>query len=936
LCLILSCSGWALDNLTQTLLGFGDVQVGLPTDLTVTMSPPTLNVGTVAFTRDNVPIAGCEAVPLSEVVGHAICHTTFSRNVSYVVEAKYSGATGWAASSDRKTILPRVLAPGVYIERTPALDKRALYGNNIILGALVLGPKGALPTGKMRFYVDMKEAGASTVVEDAGAEAATGMAGAHGQMDVLLPVGFHVAQAFYEGDDRYKSSWSPSMMFVVFAGEPKIAISATPAQVSQQVVVSASVTAAPEFVAPTGTITFDRLPGCENLAIDARGFAECPTTWSAFGDFPVTARYSGDGNWSAGSTTMWVKVTKANAGVFLAMAPERPVYGQKVTVSALILGSKGLSPPVGAMMFSDGGSLRGTSGFDGDGRASWTVEFPAGSRTVTASYSGDMFYAASQSSIPVTVAKAETRTTLEQGTGGLFTATVAVVAPGDGTPSGSVRFRRDGVAVAMVGLAGAAASYTTTAPGAITAEYLGDANFLASGSTTWSVAATAARVSVTSDRNPSLPGEAVTWSAAVTPSPGTAAVTGSVQFTADGAALGTVAVVNGRAAVTATLPAGPHTIVAAYSGNATYPAASESLTQVVTALQTGLGLSPSVASAVYGQAVTFTARVGAADATGTVKFTDDGVAIGSARLAGGSASLTVATLVAGAHRIGASWAGDSAYGGLSAEMAINVAKAPTTVVVTVGTGAATARVVAAAPGSGTPGGAARFVDMVSGTAIGGPTVVLAGLTGPVRAVYDGDDNFAPGASAAVNPVVVANAASYGAETVAPDEIVSVFGGITAGITTAKVTDSAGESREAQVLYSGPGQATLVLPAGMAKGSALVTAGWWTSAVTVEATAPGLFTADGSGKGAPAGWSDGIEAGTTVALYGTGIRNWSAKPVCTIGGEAVEVLYAGAQGEMAGLDQVNLYVPGSLKGIGATVLELVVDGVPANRVAVTVR
>jgi uncharacterized protein (TIGR03437 family) len=935
LCLILVSSGWAQNNWTQVLLGVANVQAGLPAELPVTMAPPTLDVGTVAFTSNGVTIPGCEAVGLKEVVGHATCRTVFDKPGAYVVEASYSGAPGWDPSKTKRTIQVRNLVAGAFIARTPPLKEKALYGNNIILGALLLGPKGVLPTGTMRFTVDGREVGAQTVQEDREAEAASDMAGAHAQVDVLLPVGPHVAQAFYSGDERYVTSATPPMSFEVFPGDAKIAISATPAQVSQKVVVSASVTADPAFVAPTGTITFERLPGCENVAVDRRGFVECTVSWSLFGDFPVTARYSGDANWNTGSTTMWVKVTKATAGIFLASAPERPVYGEKVRVSALVMGAKDLSPPLGSVVFSDGGSLHETARFDAEGRASWTGEFPAGTRTVMASFSGDMFYAASQASIPVTVRKADTTTTLDSGAGGVFTATVGVAAPGAGTPTGSVRFRRDGAPVAMVGLAGGKASFTTTAPGAITAEYLGDGNFNGSGSM-WATATAAVLVSLTGDRNPAMPGQPVTVTATVTPSPGTVAPTGTVQFTADGVALGTVAVAGGRASVTTTFAAGPHEVVAAYSGDATYPAASSSLTQVVTAVQTGLGLNPSAPSSVYGQPVTFTARLGAADATGTVKFTDGATALGSAALAGGAASLTVGGMAAGAHRIVASWPGDGTYGSASAEVAYTVAKAATTVAVTVGTGAATAKVVAVAPGSGTPSGSARFVDVLSGAAVGGATVVLTGLVGPVRAVYEGDDNFAAGASAAVNPVVVANAASYGTETVAPEEIVSLFGPITAGITSAKVTDSAGESREARVVYSGPGQATLVLPTGMAMGPALVTAGWWSSAVTVGRTAPGLFTADASGKGAPIGATEAIEAGGTVVLYGTGIRNWTAKPVCTIGGEAVEVLYAGAQGEFPGLDQVNLYVPPSLAGMGATVLELVVDGVPANRVAVTVK
>ena len=90
------------------------------------------------------------------------------------------------------------------------------------------------------------------------------------------------------------------------------------------------------------------------------------------------------------------------------------------------------------------------------------------------------------------------------------------------------------------------------------------------------------------------------------------------------------------------------------------------------------------------------------------------------------------------------------------------------------------------------------------------------------------------------------------------------------------------------------------------------------------------------KGAGGGSHGPIEAGETLVLYGTGLRNAAAKPVCTIGGQAVDVLYAGPQGEFPGLDQVNLFVPTSLRGIGAVVLELVVDGVAANPLSVTIR
>jgi uncharacterized protein (TIGR03437 family) len=55
-------------------------------------------------------------------------------------------------------------------------------------------------------------------------------------------------------------------------------------------------------------------------------------------------------------------------------------------------------------------------------------------------------------------------------------------------------------------------------------------------------------------------------------------------------------------------------------------------------------------------------------------------------------------------------------------------------------------------------------------------------------------------------------------------------------------------------------------------------------------------------------------------------------IATIGGVRVPVLYAGAQSQFPGLDQINLGpIPQSLVGKGEVDVILTVDGVPANTV-----
>ena len=130
-----------------------------------------------------------------------------------------------------------------------------------------------------------------------------------------------------------------------------------------------------------------------------------------------------------------------------------------------------------------------------------------------------------------------------------------------------------------------------------------------------------------------------------------------------------------------------------------------------------------------------------------------------------------------------------------------------------------------------------------------------------------------------------------------------------------------------------------------------------NAMMVSEVEPGLFTADASGSGLAAGLAvvvdkDGarriqflttpiaIPAGGIVALslFGTGMRGsgGSTKVSATVKGLTAEVLYAGAQGEFAGLDQVNIQLPAGLSGSGEVDVQLTVDGRNSNVVRVAIQ
>ncbi len=140
-----------------------------------------------------------------------------------------------------------------------------------------------------------------------------------------------------------------------------------------------------------------------------------------------------------------------------------------------------------------------------------------------------------------------------------------------------------------------------------------------------------------------------------------------------------------------------------------------------------------------------------------------------------------------------------------------------------------------------------------------------------------------------------------------------------------VTDSAGVSRPAPLIYVSPSQINFVIPAGTAPGTATVTSGAASGTVQVANAAPGIFTVGGTNTAA-ATVTDGV-----VTLYGTGIRG-GGNVSATVGGVNATVLYAGAQGQYPAFDQVNLQLPGGV--LGTVDVVLMVDGQAANTVQVT--
>jgi hypothetical protein len=275
--------------------------------------------------------------------------------------------------------------------------------------------------------------------------------------------------------------------------------------------------------------------------------------------------------------------------------------------------------------------------------------------------------------------------------------------------------------------------------------------------------ADATKTTLVSSPNPSVFGEAATFTATVKSAVGTPK--GIVLFFDGSTALGSATLVSGKAAVsTSSLVAGSHSITAAYQGGSGYaPSTSAPLTQVVNAATTTTSLASSQNPAVITEFVTYTATVASQHggaATGTVVFQDGGTTVGTVTLAGNQAAYSTKYGTPGTHSITATYSGDANNtGSVSPALVeqINQGFASKTVLTTsgspsfVGQAVTFTATVSSNHGAIPDGELVTFFDGATAigtgsTASGVATFTTSSLTAKthtIKATYGGDATFRP-------------------------------------------------------------------------------------------------------------------------------------------------------------------------------------------------
>lgn len=244
-------------------------------------------------------------------------------------------------------------------------------------------------------------------------------------------------------------------------------------------------------------------------------------------------------------------------------------------------------------------------------------------------------------------------------------------------------------------------------------------------------------------------------------------------------------------------------------------------------------------------------------------------------------------------------------------------------------------------------------------------------------------------NSALLTVTNVSAASYSATPLAPAAIIAAFGTnlatatnsanttplpTTLAGTTVTVRDSAGIERLAPLFFVSPNQINYQMPPETAPGLATITvvtpAGNVSQGTTtIAAVAPGLFAANASGQGVAAAFAlriraDGSQSYEAIARFDPTLQRYVAQPIdlgpvneqvfliafgtgfryrsslfgvnARIGGLESPVSFAGAQGALVGVDQVNVQLPRGLLGRGEVEATLTVDGKTANTVRINLK
>jgi ankyrin repeat protein len=565
--------------------------------------------------------------------------------------------------------------------------------------------------------------------------------------------------------------------------------STNPSVVGQSLTFTATVSSATGT--PTGMVSFMEGGNQIGSGTVSGGTAIFITSALTATSHSITAVYSGDSNFAASTSPAFVQTVNTAAPTATITASQNPsTYGANVSLTSTVT-SSGSGTPTGTIAFMDGTNPLATITLNAGGATLTSSSFSPGAHSITANYSGDSnFSPVSSTALILNV----NRTASSVALGSSVNASVylqsvtfaATITPQYGVPAtGTVTFLDGVTSLGTINVAGNSASLTlnslSVGTHSMTAVYSGDGNVASSSSSPIAQMVNKASTSptVVSSANPSTRGQPITFTVTVSSQfPGNTP-TGTITLKKNGVALGTYPLSFGVASYTiSTFPLGSYSITALYNGDSNFASAtSPTLIQAVGKIATSTSLTSSANPGYIGQTLSLTATITASSGIvpddESVSFSSGATSLGTARLSGGIATLTLSSLAKGLYDIKATYAGDGTFSNsISPIVAETISAFNTTTTLTAsadptsfGQSIAFSVTVTSASGN-VPTGTVTFKN--AGATLGTQTLsngaatltnsTLSVGTHAITAVYGGDANDAASTSAAISEVV--NKAQY--------------------------------------------------------------------------------------------------------------------------------------------------------------------------------
>ena len=365
-----------------------------------------------------------------------------------------------------------------------AAPTSAAFGQTVTLTATVSGGGSpGTPGGTVEFFSGPTSVGTAPLTSGKATLPVT-----------TLPVGADTITAQYRGDSTFGVSTSAGTVVTVAQASTTTTLAAAPnpTVAGHSVVLTATVAAvSPGAGTPTGTVTFRNGAATLGAGTLTNGVATFTTTDLPVGADVLTAAYAGAPGYATSSGTVNTAVAAASTSTSLTASTTKPASGQPVTFTATVaVTSPGVAgPATGSVTFLDGTTALGTATLTNGVATFTTSTLPVGAASVTANYPATTNFTASTSAaVALTVGQSSTSVTLKVSKTDpvafeavTLTATVAAVAPGAGTPSGTVEFfsgaKSLGTATLTNGVATLATAGLAPGPDAVTAVYKGSMDF---------------------------------------------------------------------------------------------------------------------------------------------------------------------------------------------------------------------------------------------------------------------------------------------------------------------------------------------------------------------------------------------------------------------------------------------------------------------------